>query len=67
MLAVSRIGAVYTPCFSGYGAQAVATRLGGCDAKVLITADAFARRGNAIPLKQTADEAVARVARASST
>jgi acetyl-CoA synthetase len=59
VLAVSRIGAVYTPCFSGYGAQAVATRLAGCDAKVLITADAFARRGNAIPLKQTADEAVA--------
>jgi acetyl-CoA synthetase len=59
VLAVSRIGAVYTPCFSGYGAQAVATRLSGCDAKVLITADAFARRGNAIPLKQTADEAVA--------
>ena len=59
VLAVSRIGAVYTPCFSGYGAHAVATRLAGCDAKVLITADGFARRGNAIPLKQTADEAVA--------
>ena len=59
VLAVSRIGAVYTPCFSGYGAAAVATRLGGCDAKVLITADGFARRGNTIPLKQTADEAVA--------
>ena len=59
VLAVSRIGAVYTPCFSGYGAQAVATRLAGCDAKVLITADAFARRGNVIPLKRTADEAVA--------
>ncbi|HUG38432.1 MAG TPA: AMP-binding protein [Candidatus Limnocylindrales bacterium] len=59
VLAVSRIGAVYTPCFSGYGAQAVATRLVDCEAKVLITADAFARRGNPIPLKQTADEAVA--------
>ena len=59
VLAVSRIGAVYTPCFSGYGAQAVATRLIDCAAKALITADAFARRGNTIPLKQTADEAVA--------
>ena len=59
VLAVSRIGAVYTPCFSGYGAPAVATRLAGCDAKVLITADAFARRGNPIPMKRTADEAVA--------
>src|SRR5678816_3148544 len=59
VLAVTRIGAVYVPCFSGYGAQAVAARLSGCDAKVLITADAFARRGNVIPMKRTADEAVA--------
>ena len=59
VLAVTRIGAVYAPCFSGYGAQAVAARLTGCDAKVLITADAFARRGNVIPMKRTADEAVA--------
>jgi acetyl-CoA synthetase len=58
VLALSRIGAVYTPCFSGYGAQAVATRLQDCEAKVLITADAFTRRGNTIPLKQTADAAV---------
>ena len=58
VLAISRIGAVYTPCFSGYGAQAVATRLQDCEAMVLITADAFTRRGNTIPLKQTADDAV---------
>lgn len=58
VLAISRIGAIYTPCFSGYGAQAVATRLQDCDAKVLITADAFTRRGHLIPMKQTADEAV---------
>jgi acetyl-CoA synthetase len=58
-LAVARIGAVYTPCFSGYGAGAVASRLDGCGARLLITADAFARRGQAVPLKRTADEAVA--------
>jgi acetyl-CoA synthetase len=58
-LAVARIGAVYTPCFSGYGAQAVASRLDGCGARLLITADAFARRGRPVPLKRTADEAVA--------
>ena len=57
-LAVVRIGAVYTPCFSGYGAQAVASRLDGCGARLLITADAFARRGQPVPLKRTADEAV---------
>jgi acetyl-CoA synthetase len=58
VLAVTRIGAVYAPCFSGYGGPAVAARLAGCEAKVLITADAFARRGNAIAMKRTADEAV---------
>jgi acetyl-CoA synthetase len=57
-LATSRIGAVYTPCFSGYGAQAVATRLDGCAAGVVITADAFTRRGQPIAMKRTADEAV---------
>src|SRR5919108_2433383 len=58
-LAVSRIGAIYTPCFSGYGAQAVASRLQDCEAKVLITADGFRRRGQVVKLKETADEAVA--------
>src|SRR4029450_937189 len=57
-LAVNRIGAIYTPCFSGYGGGAVAARLQGCDATVLITADGFYRRGQVVPMKRTADEAV---------
>jgi acetyl-CoA synthetase len=56
-LAVVRIGAIFTPCFSGYGAQAVASRLNDCEAKVLITADGFHRRGQLVRMKQTADEA----------
>ncbi len=58
-LAVARIGAVYTPCFSGFGAPAVASRLSDCEAKVLITADGFHRRGQVVRMKETADEAVA--------
>jgi acetyl-CoA synthetase len=58
-LAAGRIGAIYTPCFSGYGAQAVASRLQDCEAKVLITADGFQRRGQVVKMKETADEAVA--------
>jgi acetyl-CoA synthetase len=58
-LAVVRIGAIYTPCFSGYGAGAVASRLQDCEAKVLITADGFFRRGQIVRMKETADEAVA--------
>src|SRR5262245_33979503 len=58
-LAIVRLGAIYTPCFSGFGAQAVASRLQDCEAKVLITADGFHRRGQIVRMKETADEAVA--------
>jgi len=58
MLAILRIGAIYTPVFSGYGAQAVATRLADCDAKLVFTADGFYRRGSKIQLKKVCDEAV---------
>ncbi|MBI2219012.1 MAG: acetate--CoA ligase [Candidatus Rokubacteria bacterium] len=58
-LAVTRLGAIYTPCFSGFGAQAVISRLQDCEAKVLITADGFLRRGQVVRMKETADEAVA--------
>ena len=56
-LAVVRIGAIYTPCFSGYGAGAVASRLQDCEAKALVTADGFYRRGQVVKMKETADEA----------
>jgi acetyl-CoA synthetase len=58
-LAVVRIGAIYTPCFSGFGAGAVASRLSDCEATLLITADGFYRRGQVVKMKETADEAVA--------
>jgi acetyl-CoA synthetase len=58
-LAVARIGAIYTPCFSGFGAGAVASRLSDCEATLVITADGFHRRGQLVRLKETADEAVA--------
>ena len=58
MLAVSRIGAIFTPIFSGYGAPAIASRLADCEAKLLITADGFLRRGAWVDLKSIADAAV---------
>jgi acetyl-CoA synthetase len=60
-LAVSKLGAIYTPIFSGFGAAAVATRLNDCEARLLITADGFPRRGSVVPMKETADEAAAQV------
>ncbi len=61
VLAVGMIGAVYIPIFSGYGADAIAGRLRDCDASVLICADGFYRRGQVVPMKETADAAVASV------
>lgn len=57
-LACSKIGAIYVPVFSGFGAPAAASRLSDCDARLLITADGYYRRGTVVPLKETADEAV---------
>jgi len=58
-LACAKLGAIYLPLFSGYGADAVATRLRDAGCTVLITADGTTRRGKVVPMKETADEAVA--------
>lgn len=60
-LAVIKIGGIILPLFSGYGPSAVATRLNDAGAKALFTANAFLRRGHAVPMKRVADEALARV------
>ena len=57
--ACAKLGAIYLPIFSGFGAPAIATRLQDAGAKALVTADAFYRRGSKVPMKATADEAVA--------
>jgi acetyl-CoA synthetase len=59
VLALGKLRAIYTPIFSGYAAPAVASRLRDCGATLLITADGFRRRGGVVPLKSTADAAVA--------
>jgi acetyl-CoA synthetase len=58
-LAVIKIGGIVLPLFSGYGAEAVATRLQDADAKALFVADGLMRRGRAIPMKEVADAALA--------
>lgn len=58
-LACSKIGAIYIPLFSGYAAHAVASRLQDGEARVLITADGFYRRGQVVRMKEVADEAAA--------
>jgi len=59
VLALGKLKAIYIPIFSGYAAPAVASRLNDAGAKLLITADGTLRRGARVPLKETADAAVA--------
>ena len=61
VLALGKLEAIFTPIFSGYGAEAIAARLADCEASMLITADRSWRRGGMVPLKSTADAAVAMV------
>ena len=58
MLACVRIGALHSVVFSGFSASALADRINDAEAKILITADAFYRRGKLIHLKKSADEAL---------
>ncbi len=60
-LAIAKIGGIILPLFSGYGVNAVVTRLSDVDAKALFTADGFFRRGKPIAMKPIADEAVNQV------
>ena len=62
MLAIIKVGAIFLPLFSGYGAQAVATRLTDAGAKALVTADGMTRRGKLVAMKPVADCAAAQVA-----
>lgn len=57
MLACARIGAIHSVVFGGFSADALAARVNGCDAKVVVTADEAPRGGRNTPLKVNADRA----------
>jgi len=58
MLACARIGAPHSVVFGGFSAESLADRINDAGAVVLITADAGYRRGQLVPLKRNADEAL---------
>ena len=57
MLASARIGAIHSIVFAGFSADALAARVNGSEAKVVITADQAPRGGKATPLKVNCDKA----------
>ncbi|MBC7129796.1 acetate--CoA ligase [Candidatus Bathyarchaeota archaeon] len=58
MLAVQRIGAGHSIVFSGFSAEALATRIIDSGSRIIVTADGFYRRGKVINIKPIVDEAV---------
>jgi acetyl-CoA synthetase len=58
LLACARIGAPHSVVFGGFSSDSLRDRINDAEAKVLITADGAWRRGNVVPLKETADVAV---------
>jgi len=58
MLACARLGAIHSVVFGGFSAEALKDRINDARAKLLITADGGYRRGQVLPLKQFADEAL---------
>ena len=62
LLACARLGAIAMPLFSGYGADAVASRLQDAGAKLLVCADAYLRRGRRVDMLAEARLAAARSA-----
>jgi acetyl-CoA synthetase len=58
MLACARIGAVHSVVFGGFSAESLRDRINDQKARLLVTADGGYRRGQIVPLKEVADEAL---------
>ena len=59
LLAIGRIGAIAVPVFSGYGIEAIASRLNAVGAKALFTCEGFSRRGKVFDAFSVAEQAIA--------
>ncbi len=58
MLACARIGAVHSIVFAGFSPEALAARVDGCKASLVVTADQAPRGGRNTPLKSNVDKAL---------
>ncbi len=59
MLACARIGAIHSIVFAGFSPEALAARIKGCEASLVVTADEAPRGGRNTPLKINVDKALA--------
>ncbi len=60
MLACAKIGAAHSVVYGGFSVEALAERIQDAESRLLITADGGWLRGKIVPLKEIADEAIAR-------
>ena len=60
MLALSRIGVIFSVVFSGFSAQALADRIQDSGSKILITADGYMRRGKRILMQENVKDAISK-------
>jgi acetyl-CoA synthetase len=61
MLAIIKIGGIFLPLFSGFGAAAIVSRLNDAEAKALFTAAGSYRRGKFCQMKPVAHEAASQI------
>lgn len=59
MLASAKIGAFHSVVFGGFSADGLRDRINDAASRVLVTADGGLYRGEVVPLKESADQAVA--------
>jgi acetyl-CoA synthetase len=57
MLACARLGIMHSVVFAGFSATALSARIEDAEAKLVITSDGQFRRGQAVSLKESVDEA----------
>jgi acetyl-CoA synthetase len=57
--AVAKIGCIILPLFSGFGTDAIVTRVNAAGAKVIVAADGARRRGKLVPMKPIVDAGLA--------
>ena len=58
MLACTRIGAIHSVVFGGFGFGALADRIEDAESRLVVTADVSYRRGSVVKLKEVVDEAL---------